>query len=73
MSISQVKPFLGIDFGRTFNHAQNDNETLVGAAVGTRIQVSRLNLSFTYSKPIKNVKTNKGDSNIYYVNGSISF
>ncbi|WP_143531117.1 ShlB/FhaC/HecB family hemolysin secretion/activation protein, partial [Rodentibacter ratti] len=72
MSISQIKPFLGIDFGRTFNHNQS-NETLVGAAVGTRIQINRLNLSFTYSKPIKNVKTNKGDANIYYVNGSISF
>lgn len=73
MFISQIKPFLGIDFGRVFKHLNQGNETIAGMAIGTKIQISRLNLSFTYSKPIKNVKVNKGDSNIYYVNGSISF
>ncbi|OOF56590.1 ShlB/FhaC/HecB family hemolysin secretion/activation protein [Rodentibacter myodis] len=76
--LSQIKPFIGIDFGRTFKRIENKSESIAGFAIGGKTQIKQLALSFTYAKPLKNIKCdnkcNKADNaGVYYVNTSISF
>ncbi|TCP91244.1 hemolysin activation/secretion protein [Cricetibacter osteomyelitidis] len=72
--LSQIKPFVGIDFGRTFRRIENRHESIAGFAIGARTQIKQLALSFTYAKPLKNISDNKtGNAGVYYMNGSVSF
>ncbi len=70
--LTQIKPFFGIDVGRNYRRLPKHSETLAGLAVGAKATVKNASVSFSYAKPIKNIKHNK-NNHIYYVNASITF
>ncbi|WP_032093479.1 ShlB/FhaC/HecB family hemolysin secretion/activation protein [Necropsobacter rosorum] len=70
--LTQIKPFLGIDFGRNYQRLPKRNETLAGFALGAKATIKNAAISFSYAKPIKNIKHNK-NNHVYYVNASMTF
>lgn len=72
-AISQITPFIGLDIGRVYQKAEQKSEIISGFAAGLKTTLAnRFNLSFSYARPLKDVKHNK-QNEVYYASGSISF
>ncbi|MDP8140708.1 ShlB/FhaC/HecB family hemolysin secretion/activation protein [Pasteurella atlantica] len=72
--LSVISPFIGVDWGQVYQKASKQHNTLVGVALGLKMQAQNVSLSVTYAKPLRSTENYpKGNSGVPHFNGAIHF
>lgn len=56
---SNVSPFVGFDYGQVYRITQDQYDTLMGSAVGVKLQSGYYNISLAYAKALKQPERTK--------------
>lgn len=70
---NNFSPFVGLDFGISKDKDLDFVDKIVGVAAGLKYNKNNLNMSLTFSKPIKRSKNMPKESNPIYYNISYNF